>query len=176
MANLILAVLLAAGAQKYEGRVQRFDERSGKIFLLMYDHSTGNWTLSPQAKVFAPNGTPAPHNAIRPGEQVIADVSQDGTVQTIRIQESDWGKAYGQIHRYDGRVIQIRKREQLEFEVQREVGTNKMMFTANKATRYLRVAASGPAQAGSIDDLKAGATVRCLLDARHQLTEVLMLE
>jgi hypothetical protein len=176
MANLILAVLLAAAAQKYEGRVQRFDEKSGKIFLLMYDHSTGNWTLSPRAKVFAANGKPVPHGAIRPGEQVIADVSQDGTVQTVRIQESDWGKAYGQIHRYDGRVIETRKRQTLEFEVQQEAGTSKMMFVANKATRYLRAAATGPAQAGSIDDIKAGATVRCLVDARHQLTEVLMLE
>jgi hypothetical protein len=176
MANFILAVLLAASAQKYEGRVQRFDEKSGKIFLLMYDHSTGNWTLSPQAKVFTVNGQPVPHSAIRPGEQVIADVSVDGTVQIVRIQESDWGKAYGQIHRYDGHVIQIRKSEPFEFEVQQETGASKMMFTANKGTRYLRAAASGPAQTGSIEDIKGGATVRCLVNAKHQLTEVLVLE
>jgi hypothetical protein len=40
--------------------------------------------------------------------------------------------------------------------------------------RFVRVSRWSPT--GSIDDLEAGATVRCLLDARHQLTEVLMLE
>src|SRR5207249_4028708 len=94
MTSTILAMLIAAGsAQRYEGRVQRFDAKTGKIFLLMNDHSTGNWTLAPQAKVFGPNHKPSGRGAIRPGEQVQAAVSQDGSVQTVWIQESDWASS-----------------------------------------------------------------------------------
>src|SRR3954462_1753361 len=115
MTSIVVAVLLAAGGQKYEGRVQRIDPASGRIFLLMNDHSTGNWTLSPHVKVFGANHQPASKAAIHPGEQVQALVAQDGTVDTVWIQESDWGKPYegGKVRRWDGRVVAVKKRDPL---------------------------------------------------------------
>src|SRR5436305_8357118 len=131
--TVVVAVLLAVSGQKYEGRVQRIDQASGKIFLLSNHHSTGNWTLSPHVKVFGANHKPANKAALRPGDQVQALVAQDGTVETVWIQESDWGKQYegGKVRRWDGRVVAVKKRSPLQFEVQRESGNGKTMFTAN---------------------------------------------
>ncbi|MGZ6142773.1 MAG: hypothetical protein ACXWLM_05520 [Myxococcales bacterium] len=179
MASTLLAILIAAGsAQRYEGRVQRFDAKSGKIFLLLNDHSTGNWTLSPQAKVFGPDHKPLARTALRPGEQVLAAVSADGSVQTIWIQESDWGKPYqgGKVRRWDGRVVAVKKRDPPSFEVQKESGNARMTFAANPATKYLRAAATGAPQPGSPDDIKDGATVRVLMNAQHKVVEVVTLE
>jgi len=174
MTSIILAVLIAAGAQKYEGRVQRYDAGSGKIFLLLEDHSTGNWTLAPNARVFGANHKPANKGAIHPGEQVQALVNQDGSVQTVWIQEADWGKQYegGKVRRWDGRVVAIKKRDPLTFEVMRQSGGGKMIFVGNPGTRYVRV--NG---AGSADDVKDGATVRVLMNMQQRkVYEVMVLE
>ena len=171
MTSTILAMLIAAGsAQRYEGRVQRFDAKTGKIFLLMNDHSTGNWTLAPQAKVFGPNHKPSGRGAIRPGEQVQAAVSQDGSVQTVWIQESDWGKQYegGKVRRWDGRVVAIKKGDPLKFEVERESGNGKMMFTTTPATRFMRAGATGAPQAASPGDIRDGTTVRVLMNTQQR--------
>jgi hypothetical protein len=170
MISAILAVLLAASAQRYEGRVQRFDPGSGKIFMLLTDHSTGNWTLSPKAKVFGANHKEAGRSAIRPGEQVQAIVSQDGTVQTVFLVEADWGKPYegGKVRRWDGRVVAIRKREPLTFELMRSAGGAKAMFAVNPNTRYVN---------GSADAIKDGASVRVMMNAQnHKVYEVVILE
>jgi hypothetical protein len=176
MTSIILAALIAAGSpQRYEGRVQRFDAKSGKIFLLLNDKSTGNWTLAPQAKVFGPDHKPRARGAIRPGEQVQALVSEDGTVQTVQIEESDWGKQYqgGKVRRWDGRVIAIKKRDPPTFELQKESGGARMMFTANPGTRYMRVGVAHPAQPGSADDIRNGATVRVLMNTQqHKVYEI----
>ncbi|MCA1829032.1 MAG: hypothetical protein ABR567_06445 [Myxococcales bacterium] len=174
MTSIVLAVLIAAGAQKYEGRVQRYDAKSGKIFLLLSDRSTGNWTLSPQAKVFGANHKPSTRAAIHPGEQVEAMVNQDGTVVTVWIEEADWGKQYegGKVRRWDGRVVAIKKRDPLTFEVMRGSGGAKMMFAVNPNTKYVRLNGTG-----SADDVKDGAAVRVLMNTQQRkVYEVMILE
>ena len=169
--------LLAAAAQNYEGKIEKFDAKSGKITMLLSDKSTGNWTLSPKAKVFAPNHKPTGKAALHAGEHARVSVAEDGTVQDVWIEQAEWGTAHeNDVRRWDGHVVAIKKRDPLTFEVMRDGGGAKMMFTANPATKFMR-GSGGPSQAGSIDDVKDGANVRVLMNTKqHKVFEVLVLE
>lgn len=186
MAKLIAAMVLftalgagAAGMKKYQGRVNRFDPKTGKIHLTLVDHSSGDWTVLPQAKVFR-DSKPAGRGAIRPGEEIEVDVSEDGNVHTVWLVPDIWGKPFegGKLRRWDGRVVGLQKRPPgITFEVQQMSGKSRMKFTANAKTRVVFSPLQAQQTPGTLQDVKNGQTVLVLLStADKQVTEVMIRE
>lgn len=167
----------AAGPQKYQGRVTRFDARSGKISLSLVDHSTGSWTLLPDARVISTDHRPLSRMALHPGSEVEVSVSEDGKVRQVWLVETDWGKAFegGKIKRWDGKVIAIQKRDPLTFEVSRRDGKAKMSFKLGPATRVVFGHEQQAPTPATPQDIRDGATVLVLFSmVTHQVTEVLI--
>jgi hypothetical protein len=172
--HLIFALLLAAGVQKYEGKVTSWDAKSGKIHLTLTDQSTGDWTVLPNAKVFR-DGKPTALAAIHAGEEVEVAVTPEGKVQTVWVIPPMWGKPFegGKLKRWDGRITGFERHDpNFQFQIQQLNGTGTIHFIANAKTRWKR----GHADA-SVDDAKQGQTVTVLLSpSDRQVTEVMIRE
>ena len=177
--SLLIALLLAAGGQKYEGHVDRFDAKTGKIHLTLTDHSTGDWTVLPNAKVFH-EGKPMGRGSIHAGEEVQVFVSEDGNVHTVWLMPEMWGKPFqgGKIKRWDGRIVGFERHDpNFNFQIQQLNGKGTIHFIANAKTHW-KIAHPGSAPSnGSVDDAKQGQTVTVLMaPANRQVTEVLIKE
>lgn len=164
--QIAVAIALLAAAQNYEGTITKFDAKSNKIHMVLSDRSTGNWTLSPKARVLDSQRKPMPKTALRAGEHAMVVVEDSGAVDTVLMVPSDWGKTTVNARMFSGRVVAIHKKQPFTFEVESYKGGHKQMFEAPPNTRFLHPIPTGPAEPGSMDDVRDGATVTVLVDNR----------
>ena len=174
---LLALMLIAAGTQRYEAKVDTFDARSGKIHVTMKDQSTGDWTLAPKANVFDAERKRAGRGVIHAGEEISLAVNEQGIVEAVWLQPAFWGRPVdgGKVKRWDGKIVSFERRDPaFIFQIQQLAGPGTVHFTANAQTHWFKMS-GGRRQPASVDDARKDQEVTVLVSQpAHQVTEVLV--